>query len=350
MNVFFHEIELQHIIVHRVGNKSKKDGLFLSPHGLELDNSIKSLLLNYFLDSFKEVIPFYRFSTNEGETNRMLEIAKDLFKKPNSFYQQSCRLCEFQHEVAVHPKIKSGEVYITYFKSVNLEGETVDAIGVFKSENKETYLKVYESLDHSLEVERQEGVNIKKLDKGCMIYNTAQDDGYRVQVIDNTSPKSDVARFWKKDFLNIEQIEDEFYHTQNYIELCQDFCDEVFTVKNDVSKSDQLLLLNRSLDYFCEEKEFEEEEFQKKVIQDEGVIEAFKEHQISFEEKKELKLEPSFQVHKESAIQTRKKFRSIIKLDKNFHIYIHGDQSSIERGFDDGLQKSFYKLYFNNEN
>ena len=350
MNVFFHEIELQYIVVHRVGNKSKTDGLFLSPHGLELDKGIKSLLLNYFLDSFKEVIPFYRLSTSNEGRNTMLEIANCIFNETSSFYQQSCKLSEFQYEVAVHPKIKSGEVYVTYFKNVKFDGESVDAIGVFKSENKETYLKIYESSERNLEVERQEGVSIKKLDKGCIIYNTSQDDGYRVQVVDKTSPKSEVARFWEKDFLNVEQLEDEFYHTQNYIDLCQDFCNEVFSVKNEVSKSDQLLLLNRSLDFFCEEKEFDEQKFEKDVIQDSAVIDAFKEHKQDFEEKREVKLEPSFQVHKESALQTRKKFRSIIKLDKNFHIYIHGDQSSIERGYDDGLKKSYYKLYFNNEN
>ena len=350
MNVFFHEIELQHIVVHRVGNKSKMDGLFLSPHGLELDSSIKSLLLNYFLDSFKEVIPFYRFSVSDNEKNIMLEIAKSVFENSNSFYHQSCKLSEFQHEVALHPKIKSGEVYVTYFENVKFNGESVDAIGIFKSENKETYLKVYETSDRNLEVERQDGVNIKKLDKGCMIYNTSQDDGYRVQVVDKTSANSEIARFWEKDYLKIEQLEDEFYHTQNYIDLCQDFCDEVFTVKNDVSKSDQLLLLNRSLDFFCEEKEFDEFKFQRDVIKDEAVIESFKEHKNNFEEKKEIKLNPSFQVHKASAIDTRKRFRSIIKLDKNFHIYIHGDQTAIERGFDDQLDKSYYKLYFNNEN
>ena len=350
MNVFFHEIELQHIVVHRVGNKAKVGGLFLSPHSLMLDHGVKSLLLNYFLDSFKEVIPFFRFKRIDKEENVMLEIAKNVFENQNSFYQQSCKLSEFQQEVAIHPKIKSGEVYVTYFKNVKFDGHSVDAIGIFKSENKETYLKVYESSDRSLEVDRQEGVNVKKLDKGCIIYNTAQEDGYRVQVVDKTSSKSEVARFWEKDYLNIEQLEDEFFHTQNYIDLCQDFCEEVFTVKNDVSKSDQLLLLNRSLNYFCEEKEFVEEEFQKEVIKDEGVISAFIDHKAAFEEKKEVKLEPSFQVHKESAIQTRKRFRSIIKLDKNFHIYIHGDQSSIERGYDESLQKSYYKLYFNNEN
>ena len=63
MNVFFHEIELEHIIAHRVGNKTKMDGLFFSPHELNLANGVKSLLYNYFLDSFKDLLPFYRFAT-----------------------------------------------------------------------------------------------------------------------------------------------------------------------------------------------------------------------------------------------------------------------------------------------
>lgn len=349
MNVFFHEIELEHIVAHRVGNKTKMDGLFFSPHELNLANGVKSLLYNYFLDSFKDVLPFYRFVNNKHGNNPVHEMVKSIFANPEDFLSESKHLAKYQHEIAVHPKIKSGEVYLTYFKNVKYEGEQVDAIGIFKSENKETYLKVYEASDNNIEVEKQEGVNIKKLDKGCLIYNVSDEDGYRVQVVDKTSTKSDVAKFWERDYLSIEQLEDEFYHTQNYMELCEDFCEEVFSVKNDVPKSDQLMMLSRSMDFFCEEKEFDEQKFEKEVIQDEGVIDAFNEYKQDFEEKKDVKLEPSFHVHKESAVQKRKKFRSIIKLDKNFHIYIHGDQEQIERGFDDTLQKGYYKLYFKNE-
>ena len=40
---------------------------------------------------------------------------------------------------------------------------------------------------------------------------------------------------------------------------------------------------------------------------------------------------------------------SVLKLDKNFHIYIHGDKKLIEKGFDDGKAMSFYKVYFKEE-
>ncbi|MDD4067910.1 MAG: nucleoid-associated protein, partial [Bacteroidales bacterium] len=40
-------------------------------------------------------------------------------------------------------------------------------------------------------------------------------------------------------------------------------------------------------------------------------------------------------------------FKSVIKLDKNFHIYVHGDRKLIEQGQDE--KGKFYKVYYNEE-
>ena len=41
-------------------------------------------------------------------------------------------------------------------------------------------------------------------------------------------------------------------------------------------------------------------------------------------------------------------FKSVLKLDKNFHIYIHGDRNKIEQGVDEKGRK-FYKIYYEQE-
>jgi hypothetical protein len=41
-------------------------------------------------------------------------------------------------------------------------------------------------------------------------------------------------------------------------------------------------------------------------------------------------------------------FKNVIKLDKNFHIYVHGDRNLIERGADEN--GTFYKIYYKEEN
>ncbi|MES1226514.1 MAG: nucleoid-associated protein, partial [Bacteroidota bacterium] len=44
-----------------------------------------------------------------------------------------------------------------------------------------------------------------------------------------------------------------------------------------------------------------------------------------------------------------KVFKSVLKLDKNFHIYIHGRRDLIEKGIDEITGKKFYKIYFEEE-
>jgi hypothetical protein len=43
-----------------------------------------------------------------------------------------------------------------------------------------------------------------------------------------------------------------------------------------------------------------------------------------------------------------KQIRSVIKLDKNFHIYIHGDRSKIKHGIDENGEK-YYQLFYEDE-
>ena len=39
----------------------------------------------------------------------------------------------------------------------------------------------------------------------------------------------------------------------------------------------------------------------------------------------------------------------MLKLDKNFHIYIHGDKDLIEKGYDQTTGKKYYKIYYDEE-
>lgn len=41
--------------------------------------------------------------------------------------------------------------------------------------------------------------------------------------------------------------------------------------------------------------------------------------------------------------------KSVIKLDKNFHIYIHGSHDLIHQGIDPDTGKKFYKIFYDNE-
>jgi hypothetical protein len=74
-----------------------------------------------------------------------------------------------------------------------VDGEVCEAIGLFKSENKDTYIKVFNQQD-AFEVSADNGVNINKLDKGCIVFNTEKDKGYKLVFIDNTNNTNGIAK------------------------------------------------------------------------------------------------------------------------------------------------------------
>jgi hypothetical protein len=42
-------------------------------------------------------------------------------------------------------------------------------------------------------------------------------------------------------------------------------------------------------------------------------------------------------------------FRSVIKLDRNFHNYVHGNLKLIEKRYDEATGMNYYKVYFKEE-
>src|SRR5690606_20937936 len=75
--------------------------------------------------------------------NEVFYFSRQYFSGDLGFVEFSKSIAKFLYEVTEHPKIKSGELYVVALDNVQLEGEEHKAIGIFKSENKEAYLKVY---------------------------------------------------------------------------------------------------------------------------------------------------------------------------------------------------------------
>jgi hypothetical protein len=207
---------LIHLSVHYVGNKSDEEGINLSKKALQLqDDAVESLLMKYFLSPFKNNEMHHLFHENDLNLNEMYSIATKIFSDPDAFFLQSINVAKHLYEQSTHPKVKGGELYMIYLQDCLLDGEPVDAIGIFKSETRETYLKVAPAGDN-YEINSDSGININKLDKGCLIFNIDKEKGYRVSIVDATN-KSDEAQYWKHSFLNLKSREDSFYHTQNYL-------------------------------------------------------------------------------------------------------------------------------------
>lgn len=101
--------------------------------------------------------------------------------------------------------------------------------------------------------------------------------------------------------------------------------------------------------YFKEKDSFDIDEFANEVIANADGIESFKNYKKSYEEEFDTSIADSFDISDAAVKKQAKAFKSIIKLDKNFHIYIHGNKELIEKGYDDDRVMNFYKVYFKEE-
>jgi hypothetical protein len=344
----FHEATVDNIILHRVGNKMNEEGVKLSKSPLHLDQPVKELLLKYFLSPFRAGEFYNLWHESDLGLNAVYTFVSRIFDDPDALLRESVHLAKHLYEQSSHPKIKSGEFYAVYIKNCTVNGTQTDAVGLFKSESRETYLRVFPKGDN-FEVNSEEGININKLDKGCIIFNSERENGFLVSTVDTMSRGAE-AHFWKDDFLKVKSREDNYFHTQNMINLCKRFVTEKLPEEYEISKADQADLLNKSANFLKENDTFDLGDFGKEVIQDPKMIKSFKNFKNQFEDEFDLHISNEFDIS-ETAVKRQSRFlKSVIKLDKNFHIYVHGSRELIVKGVDKSTGMNYYQLFFQEEN
>ena len=335
------------IALHHIGNKPGDEGIRFSAAELKPSERIKDILLTYFLSPFKSEEYFNLYHESDLKLNEVFSYVSDIFDNPACLYDQSVKLAKHLYEQSNHPKIRNGEFYTVYFTDCIVEGETMDVIGLFKSETRDTFLKVYPQ-DDGFAIESEAGININKLDKGCLICNTGREEGYLVSVIDKANKGTD-AQFWVDLFLHVRQRNDGYFNTRNAMSLCKDFVVKKFPGQFDVSKADQADLLHKSVRFFKENDNFDLDEFANEVIQEPEAIKSFRQHKNEFEQEHDLQVSDNFAISDSAVKKQSKMLKSVIKLDKNFHIYVHGDQHKIVKGLDPETGLNYYQLFFREE-
>jgi 37-kD nucleoid-associated bacterial protein len=344
----FSNSTIERVSVHYVGNKTNEEDLILSNGLLDIsDNLVKALLSKYFLTSFSNVeFNAFTFSNDDFTLNPLYNFASKIFDNEKTFHHNSIDISKYLYDISLHPQIKSGDLFVVYFKDIEIAEAVTDAIGIFKSENRQSFLKL-NCNDADFTIQFDDGINIDKLDKGCLILNVNKEAGYKVCIVDKAN-KSIEAQYWATDFLKLKPISDEYHFTKDMMGIAKDFVTKQLTEEFVVSKADQIDFLNRSVDYFKTHETFNQKEFEAQIFIDKDVRKSFQNFDASYRATNNLEFEDHFDISIQAVKKQAKVFKSVLKLDRNFHIYIHGDRELIEQGTDaDG--RKFYKLYFDKE-
>lgn len=339
------ETKLTHLALHLVGNKAEEEGVRLAKSNVSLDEELRNILSNFFLNAFNIGEFFHLYHDSGLEYNVVHGAATNIFEDPSQLFEESLKLARYLYDQSTHPKIKAGEFYVAYFTDCMMSGSMVDAIGIFKTENKDTFLKVGGS-EGRFKLEKEMGINVKKLDKGCLIFNKDREEGYVVSIVDNTN-KGTEALFWTDDFLHVRQRKDEYANTQNVMAMAKNFVTQELPKEFEVSKADQIELLNKSLQFFKDKDTFDIEEFANEVIEQPAVIESFHNFKKNYETDNDISIDDKFAISNNAFKKQQRSYKRVIRLDNKIQIIIDGNRDHIEQGED--AKGKYYKVYYSEE-
>jgi len=342
--IVYSSASLHQTSVHFVGNPSNEDPLSLSESLLEIQDDDQEQILNYLMRGFKPEA-FFKFTTNG---NLVYDAVKELFAEDGDFLSASQVVASHLYDVSTHPKILAGDLFVARIREVSLHNEYADCIVILKAERQDKFAQVEWKDKHSVS-RLSDGYRLDRIDKACLIFSLEPGDGYRVLVIDNKTNGTADSQYWVDRFLELEPVEDSYHNTMETIHLVKDFIREEMPMSFEVTPADTAGLLNKSSKFFKEKQQFSIEEFGEEVLQQPELIDAFRKNHRLSQEGNEHSISESFDISSAAVKKNGSAFKSVIALDKNFHLYVHGNRALMERGYDDEKGMSYYKVYFVNE-
>ena len=341
MKINFIDTTLSHLMIHGIGNKCLDEALVLSSQEVKLNEMMASKLLDKLLTKMPHEASYHYSHDIDLSYNEMFAFSRKIFEENDTFVEISKTIAKHLFNQGITKNVHAGIVYIAYLQGVLVDDKEVDAIGVFKSEKTDTFLKVnYDNGIYSLSSENGMG----GIDKGCLVMNTDSENGYLVSLL-NTKKKNDV-KYWNEDFLGIRLRNDDYFKTSQIIELCGSF----ITKNEKLAKTDKAGMIDKVLSAMAV-GDTSLDKIADTVFEDKHIRQQFSEYHQAQENLYESTLIDNFSPDMKTVEKEVRKYRNKtkIKLDDDFEVLVKGGEENIVKGYDEGKGMSYYKLYFMEE-
>ena len=332
----------------KVGNPVRNEPFQTSQSLCHFKDEEAELLTHCFLKSFRSLELHQLFHHTSLESNELFTYAKAVFDDNDQLLEQGALIARHLYARSNHPNIKSGDLCVALINDIVVAGESTQAISIVKSESKVPFLQISER-DGDLVLTTEQGIYPDKIDKGCLIINHGQADGYSVYLFDKSGGST---QFWIREFVGAKPVTNDDFLTKRYSELCVAFAEK--GLPDDTLQEERMAVASKGITYLNEAEQFDLKEFESAALEDPEQVEQFKTFKSDYEEEKGEPLQESFTVSKKEAEKAGNRLKSRMKLDVGVTLqfssgFIHEASRFMERDYDEDKQMEFVKIYFNRE-
>lgn len=346
ISVSFNEARLATLALAKVGNPLRNEPLLTSKALCQFDDDEAELLTACFLKSFKS-LELHQLKGSRGPgSNPLFEYASAVFSNPGQLLSASAEIAKHLYAKSHHPNIKSGDLCTSLVEGIIVKGQATQGLCIIKSENKVPFLQVAEH-NGDLVLTTQQGIYPDKIDKGCLVINHGEDDGFVVYLFD----KSGNTHFWNRDFAGAVPVRDEDYLTRRFGQLCVDFAQR--GLPEGANEERRMAVAGKAIDYLSENKEFELSDFEQS-LEDPELIDQFTHFRKNYGEETGTVLEDQFGVSAAEARKAKRKLKGRLKLDTGAELrfssaFIDQAENLLERGYDEEKGMNYLKIYFDKQ-
>ena len=330
------EAFVEEFVLHRIGGDGEPDK-FTDFSAVIKGEEEQQFLRKLFLKPFANMAFTCEFAEKKNTLKELCAMIHD----GESIVGNSVAIAKHLIAVTEEGALPGGDLIVARFSGVQLGSAEHEAVGIFKFDDKEIFLES-KLKDDAIALRMKRGLGNNKPKKACLVLFSGKEP--TLFIIDDQAS----TEYWQKDFIGARPKKDNVNSTSDLMNLTKTFITQQLPQDFVVEKADQIDLLNRSVQYFKSHEDYDKEEFTKEVFQEEKAINSFNRYNDRYQLENDVEVKDNFEISTHAVKRQARVFKSVLKLDKNFHIYIHGDRNKIEHGVDEGGRK-YYKIYYTEE-
>lgn len=335
----YKEAYIEKMICHRFS--LDKQRILINHKDMDMGTLDQSFLKDFFVKPFsREKVQYSFVHSIDLKYNIVYNTVLDIFQG-GDFVDKSISIFKYLDSVSTLPTIKDGDIFIVKIEDI-LYGDTYcEAVGIFKIETRNDFIETTVDSYGNMNVSVKSGYTAQKIDKACLIVFT--EDMPVGFIID----KAKDSKFWRHDFLGMETKTTSYSQSKFLVGVMENFVKDKLSKEANVSKSDQVNLVNHYTELISKSEYLDIEDLEAKVFQDKKILNMFEDYRKIYEERENFNLEANMVVDK-SALNVPRKLRKI-RLDDTVELCLMKTGNFIERGYDENRGRSYYKIFFSKE-
>lgn len=192
-----------------------------------------------------------------------------------------------------------------------------------------------------------QGLPMKKPEYACLVLPDPS-EGYQLYILEPSKTEGSRTS-WSASLFPFVLLTDDAFHAKQFFKMVKDFSEEVLVKEQHQPREKQISFLSESLDFAKENQGVSIPDFKREVLKEASFIDAFEDYQEKYTGDRHWNPPDQFAMTEKMQDQAKKFVRSVIKLDKNFHLYVHGRKDRLEQGYDPEKKMKYYKLWYEAE-